>query len=79
MKNIFNKIFNISQQSKGIIDDDDRVIIDELISYDLVINPGFENSKFDIIDAQSKSIYEFYKRKQLLEKRKEKIKKLNNL
>lgn len=81
MKNIFNNIFGISQRHKGKVDDDGTVTIQEIISYDLVASPSFSNARIDFsstIALQEQLIREL-ERQELLETRKEKIKKLNNL
>jgi hypothetical protein len=76
-----NNIFGISKRSKGHIEDDGKVIIDKIESYDVVGNPGFSNAIIDFSDtiALQKQIIKELERQELLEKRKEKIKKLNNL
>lgn len=81
MKNILNKIFGISQRSQGHINEDNEVVIDKIESYDVVGNPGFSNAIIDFSDtiALQKQIIKELERQELLEKRKEKIKKLNNL
>lgn len=81
MKNILNNIFGISKRSKGHIEDDGKVIIDKIESYDIVGEPGFSNARIDFSDtiALQKQIIKELERQELLEKRKEKIKKLNNL
>ena len=42
MKNLFNKIFGISQRCTGNIDEDGKVTNIEIISYDLVVEPGVD-------------------------------------
>ena len=81
MKNILNKIFGISQRSQGHINEDNEVVIDKIESYDVVGNPGFSNAIIDFSDtiALQKQIIKELERQELLENRKEKIKKLNNL
>lgn len=81
MKNILNKIFDISQRSTGHINEDNEVVIDKIESYDIVGNPGFSNARIDFSDTIEllRRLQEELKREELLENRKEKIKKLNNL
>ena len=80
MKNIFSNI-GVSWRSKGEINEKGEIIIKELLSYDLIANPAFSNAKIDFSDLvdEHKRIQEELKRQQLLEDRKEKINKLNNL
>lgn len=81
MKNIFNNIFGISQRHKGKVDDDGIVTIQEIISYDLVASPSFSNARIDFSDtlALQQQIIKELERQELLEKRKKKLNKLNNL
>lgn len=74
MKNIFNSI-GISQRCRGQIKDDTVENLD-IISYDLVSNPGIDFSSINELHRQA---LEELKRQQLLKDRKEKLKKLNNL
>lgn len=78
MKNVLNNIFGISQRSKGKIEDDGTVTIQEILSYDLVANPSFSDANFSDIEEQ-KRLLDLLKRQELLKNRKEKINKLNNL
>lgn len=74
MTNIFNRI-GISQRCRGQIKDD---IVEnlEILSYDLVSQPGIDFSSTNELLIK---IQEELKRRQLLKDRKEKLKKLNNL
>jgi hypothetical protein len=76
-----NNIFGISKRSKGHIEDDGKVIIDKIESYDIVGEPGFSNARIYFSDTIEllRRLQEELKRKELLDNRKEKIKKLNNL
>lgn len=82
MKNIFNNIFGISQRSNGKLEDDGTVTIEEIISYDLVANPGLSNADLDWAASATEHMIrniERLKRQELLKNRKDKINKLNNL
>lgn len=80
MKNLFNKIFGISQRCTGNIDEDGKVTNIEIISYDLVVEPGV-----DYADMSQRWKYEEERvrremeRQALLKSRREKIEKLNSL
>lgn len=74
MKNILNNLFGISLRSKAEINEKGEVTVTELLSYDLVAQPGFDT--FDLMTDQE---FKELKRQQLLKERKDKINKLNNL
>ena len=80
MKNLWNK-FGVSKRSEGHIDENGNVVIDKILSYDVVDNPGFSNARIDWSDINDllKRIQEMLKREELLKSRKEKLEKLNNL
>ena len=77
MKNIWKNILNnlgVSQRSIGKVEDDGTVTITKILSYDLVSNPGFSKCEF-LTEIDFSEI----KRQRLLNDRKEKINKLNNI
>jgi hypothetical protein len=67
-----NNIFGISQRATGKIDENGKITIRKVFSYDLVAGPGFEGATLELYDS-------FLKRHRLLKNRKEKLNKLNNL
>lgn len=80
MKTLLNKIFGVSQRCTGEVDENGKVTVTKIISYDLVADPGF-----DYADMSQRWKYEEEKvrremeRQELLKTRREKIDKLNNL
>lgn len=72
-----NKI-GISKRCIGTVEDG-VVKVKKLLSYDLVNSPSFGSASFsDIIEIQNKILKELQRQK-LLESRREKINRLNNL
>lgn len=65
-----NKI-GFSQRCTGTVDKNGYVKINKILSYDIVGVPGFSGATFDFLKE--------LKRKELLNSRREKINRLNNL
>ena len=79
MKNLFNKIFGISQRCAGKVDEDGKITDIEILSYDLVLEPG---SGFAIIHDElelTERIKRELARQELLKTRKEKLDRLNEI
>ena len=78
MKNLFNKIFGISQRSTGTIDDDGLVTDMEIFSYNIVSDPGFPIDFSDTLELTERIKRELA-RQELLKNRKEKLDRLNEI
>ena len=78
MKNLLNKIFRVSQRGTGKVEEG-RVTNYELVSYDIMPEPGFPNATFSEINDIHKQIQRELVRQELLKTRMEKIDKLNNI
>lgn len=65
---------NISQRSKGEINNG-IVKVTEILSYDLVVDPSFQDATLEYFDQFIKE----QQRKELLKQRRKKINKLNSL
>jgi len=79
LKNLFNKIFGISQRCAGSVEVDGRVTVTEIISYDIVSDPPFSNAKFSEINELHWRIQKELARQELLKTRKEKLDRLNEI
>jgi hypothetical protein len=75
LKNIVNNILGISERAKGEVDLNGNVTIKEIISYDFVSNLGFSSASFYILEE----LQRLRNRQKLLDSRKKKINRLNNL
>jgi hypothetical protein len=78
LKNLFNKIFGISQRCTGKVDEDGLVTDLEIFSYDIVSDPGFPIDFSDTFELTERIRREL-ERQELLKNRKEKLNKLNNI
>ncbi len=79
MKNLFNKIFGISQRCTGNIDEDGKVTVTEIISYDIVADPPFSNATFSEINELHWRIQKELARQELVFSRKQKLDRLNEI
>lgn len=81
MKNVLNKIFGVSQRAIGKVDEEGIVTITNILSYDVVVDPGFSNARIDFSDTFEllEKIKRELARQKLLSNRREKIQKLNSL